>query len=81
MKNNYENQETEEELRKVFYQNLSCYFGRKPNIKGTLLFVGEQLLDLNNNLKKADESSTKLSMAIKNLTIAGTVIAGYKINI
>ena len=76
MKNNYEIQETEEELRKVFYKNLTWYFGTKTNIKGALLLVEEQLQDLNKNLKKTDESSTKLSTAIKNLTIAGTIIAG-----
>ena len=69
-----ENEETD--LRKNFYKNLSWYFGKKENLKGAVLLVQDQLEKLNENLKRADESSTLLTKALNKLTLWGIIIAG-----
>lgn len=66
----------EENLRKDFYKKLSWYFGEKQNLKGAIILVQDQLEKLNENLKKADESSTRLTKALNKLTLWGIIIAG-----
>lgn len=68
--------ENEEDLRKDFYKKLAWYFGEKQNMKRAITLVRDQLEDLNKNLKTADETSTKLTKALNNITLAGIIIAG-----
>lgn len=44
-------------------------------VSESLPVLNEQLVQLNENIKEADESSGKLTSAIKNITLWGTIIA------
>lgn len=58
-----------------FYKTLTWYFGIKTNLKGSILLVKDELKELNSNLKKTKESSTKLTKALNKLTLWGVVVA------
>ncbi len=65
----------EKDLRKNFYYKLGWFFGKDPNIKGGIGSLQNSINDLIVTIKNANDSSTKLSKSIKNLTVCGTIIA------
>ena len=66
------------ELNKTI-KTLGWHFGEKRSPLGFYTTIGrmdKKLGELIETLKKADESSTKLTKAINRITLAGVIIAG-----
>jgi len=70
---------TPQDRQNLFYKTLTWYFGEKTTPTGFYHKVGQieqRLGELISTLNKADESSTKLTLALNNITKAGVWIAG-----
>ncbi len=68
----------EEKLDK-FLETLTGYFSEKTTPTGLFRSIGEiknSLINLNENLEKANESSGKLTKALNNITLFGVIVAG-----
>jgi len=63
-----------------FYDTLTNYFsGSSWLLSGGAKRIEEELVRLNNNFEKADESSTKLTKALNRITLAAAIIAALSV--
>jgi hypothetical protein len=62
--------------KEKFLDTLTWHFGVKTNLRGSINLVRKELERLNDNLRNADESSTRLTQALNRLTLFGVIIAG-----
>lgn len=70
-----------QELNKTV-KTMGWYFSEKQTPTGLYATIGrieQALKELNVNLVKTDESSSKLTKAINNITLAGVIIAGLSL--
>ncbi len=70
-------------LAKQFYDMLAAnqYFSSQKKTASSLEHLAGEAVDLNKNLKAANESSTKLATSLNRLTLAAVVIAFFALSL
>ena len=73
-------EESDEDVKRRFYKTLADYYSVRVEHTGFLTAVGQirdHMGTLNENLRKASESSDKLTAALNKITFAGVVVSVF----